>query len=143
MCKTLWMTFLILYCLMGIGVNFFHLLQEYDCRASVDSLLNPEDFGLSLRSKGVLLHSAATAQSTMDYSTMAVDEGVVNSPVTREPIPSRVNSPSPLWPRFRPNSPPLDLEESAPVKRTLYSGLRDDADNGSLTVCTYASFIQL
>ena len=41
-----------------------------------------EDYGPSLRSGGVLLHSVATIQSTMDYSVMAVDEGVVDSPIT-------------------------------------------------------------
>ena len=46
-----------------------------------------EDYGPLLRSGGVLLHSVATAQSTMDYSVMAVDEGVVDSPITQAPIP--------------------------------------------------------
>ena len=45
----------------------------------MDSLLNVGDFGPSLRSRGLLLNSAATAQPTMDYSTMAVDDGVVDS----------------------------------------------------------------
>ena len=44
--------------------------------------MHVEDYGPSLRSGGVLLHSVATAQSTMDYSVMAVDEGVVDSPIT-------------------------------------------------------------
>ena len=54
----------------------------HGCRASLDSLMHVEDYGPSLQSRGVLLHSVATAQSTMDYSIMAVDKGFVESPVT-------------------------------------------------------------
>ena len=54
--------------------------------------MHVEDYGPSLQSGGVLLHSVATAQSTMDYSIMAVDEGVVDSPITRVPILERLNS---------------------------------------------------
>ena len=61
-------------------------VQDGGCRASVDSLLNVEDFGPSLRSRGVLLQLVAAAQSTMDYSTMAVDEGVVDKLVARTSI---------------------------------------------------------
>ena len=59
--------------------------------------MHVEDYDPSLRSRGVLLHSVATAQSTMDYFVMAVDEGVVDSPITRAPILERLNSPSPVW----------------------------------------------
>ena len=58
--------------------------------------MHVEDYGPLLRSGGVLLHSVAIAQSTMDYSVMAVDEGVVDSPITRAPIFERLNSPSPV-----------------------------------------------
>ena len=68
--------------------------------------MHVEDYGPSLRSGGMLLHSVATAQSTMDYSVMAVDEGVVDSPITRAPILERLNSLSPVWPRSLPHSPP-------------------------------------
>ena len=60
--------------------------------------MHVEDYGLSLRGGGVLLHSVATAQSTMDYSVMAMDEGVVDSPITRVPILERLNSSFPVWP---------------------------------------------
>ena len=46
-------------------------------------------------SKSNLLHSAATAQSTMDYSPKAMEDGVVDSPPSREVL-VVVNSPSPL-----------------------------------------------
>ena len=56
--------------------------------------MHVEDYGPSLRSGGVLLHSVATAQLTMDYSVMTIDEDVVDSPITRAPILERLNSPS-------------------------------------------------
>ena len=37
---------------------------------------------------------------------MAVDEGVVDSPITRAPILERLNSPWPVWPQSLPHSPP-------------------------------------
>ena len=99
-------------------------MQDYGCRASVDSLLKTEDYGPSLRSKGVLLHFVATAQSTMDYSTMAVDDGVVESPVTGAPIRESVNSPSPMWPRSVLQSP-VKRFGCTPTKRSLYDGVDD------------------
>ena len=90
------------------------------CRASLDSLMNAEDFGPSLRSRGLLLQFAATAQSTMDFSTMAVDDGVVESPVTRSSRLEILRSPSPMW-------PPSKIENHSPnrmgctfAKRALY-----------------------
>ena len=74
------------------------LVQDDGCRASMDSLLNVADYGPSLRSRGLLSNSAVTAQSTMDYSTMAVDDGIVNSPIFLMAIHERSNSPSPTWP---------------------------------------------
>ena len=68
--------------------------------------MHVEDYGPSLQSGGVLLHSVATAQSTMDYSVMAVDEDIVDSPITRTPILERLNSPSLVWPQSLPHSPP-------------------------------------
>ena len=61
--------------------------MQGNCRASLDSLMNAEDFGPSLRSRVFLLESDATAQSTRDFSTMVVDDGVVESPVTRSSRP--------------------------------------------------------
>jgi hypothetical protein len=72
--------------------------MQGNCRASVDSLMNARNFGPSLRSRGLLLQSAATTQSTMDFSTMVVDDGVVNNPVTRSSRPEILRSPSPTWP---------------------------------------------
>ena len=72
------------------------LVQDDGCCALMDSLLNVGDYGPSLRSRGLLLNFAATAQSTMDYSTMAVDDGVVDSPIALAAIPERSNSPLPM-----------------------------------------------
>ena len=87
--------------------------------------MHVEDYGPSLRSGGVLLHFVATAQSTMDYSIMAVDEGVVDSPITRAPILERLNSPSLVWPRSLPHSPPLNREGYSSTKRVLYGGIEN------------------
>ena len=121
-----------------MGVIIVQFLQDYACRASVDSLLSPVDTILSLRSKGVILHSAATAQSTMDYSTMAVDEGVVDSPVSRESIPNCVISTSPMWPRSVPDSPCMNKDNCTLVKRILYGGSRDAFAKDLLKVRFYA-----
>ena len=72
--------------------------QGNHCTASVDSILKSEDCGLSIKSKGNLLFSAATAQSTMDYSKAPLSDGEVNSPPPKSCIAS-VTSPSPLRPR--------------------------------------------
>lgn len=114
-------------------------MQDYGCRASVDSLADVEIYGPSLRSRGLLLHSVATAQSTMDYSTMAVDEGVVDSPVTRAPIPERLDSPSPIWPRVVSEPPPLERPECTPAKRTLYDGVAEVDLDTFVTVRSYNS----
>ena len=87
--------------------------------------MHVEDYGPSLRSGGVLLHSIATAQSMMDYSVMAVDEGVVDSPITQVPILERLNSPSPVWPRSLPHSPPPNRGGYTSTKRALYGGMED------------------
>ena len=87
--------------------------------------MHVKDYGPSLRSGGVLLHSVVTAQSTMDYSVMAVDEGVVDSPITRVPILERLNSPSPVWPRSLPHSSPPNRGGYTSTKRVSYGGMED------------------
>ena len=71
------------------------------------------------------MHSVATAQSKMDYSIMAVDEGVVDSPITRVPILERLNSPSSVWLRSLPHSPPPNRGGYTSTKRVLYGGMED------------------
>ena len=53
-------------------------------------------YALLQHSKGNLLYFAPIAQSTMDYSSKAVDDGVVDSPPSCG-APLAVNSSSPLW----------------------------------------------
>ena len=92
--------------------------------------MHVEDYGPSLRSGGVLLHSVATAQSTMDYFVMAVDEGVVDSPITRAPILERLNFPSPVWPRSLPHSPPPNRKGYTSTKRVLYGASMENVEYG-------------
>ena len=65
------------------------------CTASVNLVMEYGASAFLQHSKGNLLYSAATAQSTMDYSPKAVDDGVVDSPPSREVL-VVVNSLSPL-----------------------------------------------
>ena len=89
------------------------------CTASVDSILRSEDCGLSMKSKGNLLFSAATANSIMDYSRAALDDGEVNSPPAKSHIAS-VTSPSPLRPRRMFGSPGNDSERAMAGQRVEY-----------------------
>ena len=74
-------------------LHLLNFVPIHSCRASLDSLMHVEDYVPLLQSIGMLLHSIETPQSTMDYSIMAVDEVVVDSPITRVPILERLNSP--------------------------------------------------
>ena len=65
------------------------------------------------------------AQSTIDYSIMVVDEGVVDSLVTQAPILERLNSHSPMWPHSLLHSPPPNRGGCTSTKRTLYDGMED------------------
>ncbi|KAG0573035.1 hypothetical protein KC19_VG143100 [Ceratodon purpureus] len=94
------------------------------CRASVDSLNNAYGCGPSLRSKGLLLQSVATAQSTMDYSTMAVDEGIVDSPVNLS-VPKTLKSPSSMRPRTVLQVLSPKRQSFTPTKRALYNNVDD------------------
>ena len=87
--------------------------------------MHVEDYSPSLRSGGVLLHSVATAQSTMDYSVMGMDKGVVDSPIIRAPILERLNSPSLVWLQSLPHSSPLNQGGYTSTKRALYDGMED------------------
>ena len=67
------------------------------CTASVDSMMEIETCALLEHNKWHLLYSAATTQSTMDYSRKAVEDDVVDSPPNHAIILVPINSPSPLW----------------------------------------------
>ena len=66
------------------------------CTASVDSMMEIGACALSEHDKWHLLYSAATAQSTMDYSRKAVEDDAVDSPPSRGIVPLPISSPSPL-----------------------------------------------
>lgn len=110
--------------------------QGCKCRASLDSLKDTNDYIPSLRSRGLLLHSAATAQSTMDYSTMAVDEGVVESPVPRVGISKRLESVSPMWPQSISQSPIPNQDSNASAKRALYGRAEKSDRDEVMKVCS-------
>ena len=56
---------------------------------------------------------------------MAVDKGVVDSPITQAPILERLNSPSPVWPRSLPYSSPPNRRGYTSTKCALYDGMED------------------
>ena len=66
------------------------------CAASVDSIMDLDGYAFSRQSKGNFLYSAATAQSTMDFSRKGVDDAVVDSPPSRCVLEVMDTSPSPL-----------------------------------------------
>jgi hypothetical protein len=63
---------------------------------SVDSIMDLEGLDCSQQSKLNFLYSAATANSTMDYLVKVIEDGMVDSPPSRNQIPLTVSSPSPL-----------------------------------------------
>jgi hypothetical protein len=65
------------------------------CVASVDSVFDCGGGDYSLQSKGNILYSAATANSTMDSSTKIMEDGIVDSPPTRNAQPLRTKSMTP------------------------------------------------
>ena len=73
------------------------------CATSTDSIL---DYGQFLiLSTGNFLYSAASANSTMDFSTKPIDDSVVDSPLSGSQRLSISCSPSPLQPPRRPTLP--------------------------------------
>ncbi len=71
------------------------------------------------------MQSAATAQSTMDFSTMAVDDGVVNSPVASCQVRQLDQSPSPVRSLLvGHNVKPIE-NRCGRINRVLYDGEAD------------------
>lgn len=91
-----------------------HLL----CRASEDSIL---DYGqYVILSTGNFLGSAPTVNSSMDFSTKPVDDGVVDSPPNQKPRLAISCSPSPLRSRGQPVTS-MDADDLGKVpQRRLY-----------------------
>ena len=103
------------------------------CTASVDSVMDIEAYAFSQHSKGNLLYSTAIAQSTMDYLPKAVDNGVVDSPLSRG-VSLAVNSPSPLWGKVKLNSSEFNWRNSNGVQRNLCLELSPASHQKSLMV---------
>jgi hypothetical protein len=73
------------------------------CAALADSILDYGQF--IILSTGNFLYSAATANSTMDFSTKPIEDNVVDSPPSGRPRPRVSCSPSPLRSIGQPTSP--------------------------------------
>ena len=111
--------------------------MQGSCRVSLDSLMIAEDFGPSLQSRGLLNQSAATTQSTMDFSTMVVDHGVVNNPVTHSSLRELVKSPSLGWPPSISHNVSPIRNRYTPTKRVLYDNEVDVSQDFPVKVCFY------
>jgi len=95
--------------------------RENKCAAFVDSFSNYGQFRVSKSGMGHIMYSTATARSTMDYSTMPVDDGVVNSPPNRKKCTNPMNSPSPLKCCCRSTSPEVQFGMHVETQRKLYN----------------------
>ncbi len=91
------------------------------CTASADSFSDYGQFAISQSGVGHIMYSAKTAQSTMDFSTMPVDDGVVDSPPNGGKRNIILNSPSPLKCRPRSSSPQDRLGMNPETQRKLYN----------------------
>jgi len=103
---------------------------DFRCAASADSILDYGQYAISQSGTGLIMYSAATAQSTMDFSTKPIDDDVVDSPPFGGKRPHPVSSPSPLKSR-----PPI----TSPISRTHNVGapqrkLYDDSESMDLPV---------
>ena len=101
---------------------------------------------ISQRSKGILLCSAPTALSAMDYSIQSIDDGVVDSPPPK--VRKRVVcSPSPLRKTIRSHSPSVAVDIKA--QRNLYGTSPFQANGVSnevqlvKVVCTYSMAVSI
>ena len=90
--------------------------------ASMDSVMDIGASALLQHSKGNLLYSAATAQSTMDYLPKAVEDEVVDNLLSREVLVA-VNLPSPLRGKAMVKSSQSNWRDSNGAQCNLYLGL--------------------
>ena len=90
------------------------------CAPSADSFSDYKQFAISQSGLGHIMYSAATAQSTLDFSIMPVDEGVVDSPSNGGKCPLTRSSPSPVKIRARSTSPGLVSQMNVVTQRKLY-----------------------
>ena len=109
------------------------------CIASVDSVMEIGTCALSEHDKRHLLYSAATAQSTMDYSRKAVEDDAVDSPPSRGIIPLPISSPSPLRGRGAGQSSRSRHRDSNGAQRSLNLELSREVGLLYLLFCTALS----
>ena len=99
------------------------------CTASMDSMMEIETCALLEHGKRHLLYSAATAQSTMDYSSKAVEDDVVDSPPSRAIILVPINSPSPLQGKGAGESSKSKCQDTNGAQRSLNLELSQSPNN--------------
>ena len=98
------------------------------CTASVDSVMEIGTCALLEHDKRHLFYSAATAQSTMDYSRKAVEDDAVDSPPSRI-VPIPISSPSPLRGRGAGQSSKSRHQDSNGAQRSLNLDLSQSSNN--------------
>ena len=118
---------------MRFSILFLWLSQALRCNsvpnieyggksiASHDSFSDYGQFAISQSVVGHIMYSAKTAQSTMDFSVMPFDDGVVDNPPNGGKRPNPVSSPSPLKIYRRSTSPQERLGMNPESQRKLYS----------------------
>ena len=117
------------------------------CTASVDSIMDLDEYAFTRQCKGIFLYSAATTQSTIDFSKEGVDDGVVQSPPSQCMVETMDDSPSPRLSIGGPMSPFRSYGGNIGTSRRLYEKVMpefDGARNGvrirSCTTCN-VSFV--
>lgn len=118
--------------LLGFDIIAYSLQARYaaadpshgpglQCTVSTDSIM---DYGqYAILSRGNFFCSAATAQSTMDFSTKPIQHGVVDSPPNGGARPVPKSSPSPL----RSREPSTSRRSRSPSDRVPQRKLYEDA----------------
>ena len=99
------------------------------CTAFVDLAMETEACVLSQHNKGHFLYSAATAKSTIDYSCKAVEDDVVDSPLSRAVIPVVVNMPFPLQGKGMGESSKSKCRDTNGAQRSMNLGVSHSPNN--------------
>jgi len=90
------------------------------CATSAHSFSDYGQFDISKGALGHIMYSAKTAQSTMDYLSIPIDDGVVNSPPNGGKHSMPVSSPSPLNCRLQSTLPVVRNGMNPKIQRELY-----------------------
>ena len=106
--------------------NLLSIIQDVDCDnkclASSDSFSDYGQFHVSQSGVGHIMISAPTALSTMDFSMLPLDHGVVDSPPKQRDRVQRVNFTSPLKTITHGTSYCDSQAREAKAQRKLYEG---------------------